>query len=108
MKDAKIPRILTILPALSLSLYSFILLFSQLRNRQVEKWFERAPVKLVPVYLLLVALAPMVLVLVVCWITEEDTVAIVFGVLSVASVTIFPLLFRKLRVNMSDESSHDE
>ena len=41
---------------LSLSLYSFILLFSDLKARQVEAWFEEAPVKPVSVYLFLVAL----------------------------------------------------
>lgn len=41
---------------LSLSLYSFILLFSDLRHMQVEDWFDAAPVKLVSVYLIVVAL----------------------------------------------------
>lgn len=41
---------------LSLSLYSFILLFSDLRAQQVEGWFKEAPVKLVSVYLFVVAL----------------------------------------------------
>lgn len=41
---------------LSLSLYAFIVLFSDLRGQQVEGWFEKAPVKLVSFYLILVAL----------------------------------------------------
>ncbi len=40
---------------LSLSLYSFILLFSELRKQQVEEWFEKAPVKWVSIYLIVVA-----------------------------------------------------
>ncbi len=40
---------------LGLSLYSFILLVSGLRDSQVEEWFAGAPVKLVSVYLFLVA-----------------------------------------------------
>jgi len=41
---------------LSLSLYAFILLFSGLREEQVEGWFQKAPVKTVSVYLFVVAL----------------------------------------------------
>lgn len=41
---------------LSLSLYAFILVFSDLRQQQVESWFEKAPVKLISVYLGFVAL----------------------------------------------------
>lgn len=160
---------------LSLSLFSFILLFAHLRHQQVEKWFEYAPVKMVSVYLFVVALifyilwlksivpaiihnqvpkdvsdynllvnpvhvidlvfalpglitgavliwkkqglgyiiasfalvfmvlltlalAAMVLVLVVRGISEDFTVAIVFGVLSVTSVIFSLLLFRRIKV----------
>jgi len=41
---------------LSLSLYSFILFFSNLREQEVESWFEGAPVKGVSLYLIVVAL----------------------------------------------------
>ncbi|MEA3460422.1 MAG: hypothetical protein U9R49_00995 [Bacteroidota bacterium] len=41
---------------LSLSLYSFILLFSDLRGREVEGWFRNAPVRPISVYLIVVAL----------------------------------------------------
>lgn len=41
---------------LSLSLYAFILLFSGLREQQAEGWFNKAPVNLVSVYLIVVAL----------------------------------------------------
>jgi len=41
---------------LSLSLYSFILFFSELRQQKVEEWFDRAPVRWVSVYLVVVAL----------------------------------------------------
>ena len=41
---------------LSLSLYSFILLFSDLMRQEVGQWFEQAPVKLISVYLIAVAL----------------------------------------------------
>lgn len=40
---------------LSLSLYTFIMLISNLRQMQVESWFEGAPVKLISVYLMVVA-----------------------------------------------------
>ena len=40
---------------LSLSLFAFIVLFSELRQQQVADWFERAPVKLLSVYLIIVA-----------------------------------------------------
>jgi len=40
---------------LSLSLFSFILLFSDLRGREIEKWFRNAPVRLISVYLIVVA-----------------------------------------------------
>jgi len=40
---------------LSLSLFAFILLFSELGQQQVEEWFEGAPVKLLSVYLILAA-----------------------------------------------------
>lgn len=40
---------------LSLSLYTFIVLISELRKMQVESWFEGAPVKLISVYLMVVA-----------------------------------------------------
>ena len=40
---------------LSLSLYTFILLISDLRQMNVESWFEGAPVRLVSVYLMVVA-----------------------------------------------------
>jgi len=160
---------------LSLSLYSFILLFSHLMHQQVEGWFEQAPVKIVSVYLFVVALifyvlwlktivpaiihnqvpkdvsdynllvnpvhvidlvfalpglligsvlirhnrglgyiigsfalvfmvlltlalGAMVLVLIVRGISEDFTVAIVFGVLSVTSVIFSLLLFRRLKV----------
>ncbi len=163
---------------LSLSLYSFILLFSDLMGQQVEGWFEKAPVKMVSVYifvvalifyalwlksivpaiihnevpkdvsdynllvnpvhvidlvfalpgliigavlirrnlglgyiiasialvfmvLLTLALAAMVLVLIVRGISEDFTVAIVFGVLSVTSVVFSLLLFRKMKANRS-------
>lgn len=159
---------------LSLSLYSFILLFSDLRGQKVEEWFEDAPVKLVSVYMIVVAiifyilwlksivpaiihnevpkdvsdynllvspvhvidlvfalpgliigavlirkkqtlgyiiasfalvfmvlltlaLAAMVLLLVLRGISEDFTVAFVFGVLSLISVSISLLLFRKLK-----------
>jgi hypothetical protein len=170
---------------LSLSLYSFILLFSYLSYQRVEEWFERAPVKMISTYLFVVALifylmwlrsivpaiihdqvpkdvsdynllvnpvhvidlvfalpgliigsvlirrnlglgyiiaslalvfmvlltlalAAMVLVLVVRGISEEFTVAIVFGVLSVTSVIVSVLLFRRLRANQISESSPHE
>lgn len=41
---------------LSLSLYAFILFFSDLRQLQVENWFGKAPVRLVSGYLIVVAL----------------------------------------------------
>jgi hypothetical protein len=41
---------------LSLSLYAFILVFSDLRSQHVELWFEQAPVKLISVYMGFVAL----------------------------------------------------
>ena len=41
---------------LSLSIYSFILLFSDLMTQEVETWFEGAPVKMISVYLFVVAL----------------------------------------------------
>lgn len=41
---------------LSLSLYSFILLISDLRHLQVEDWFDGAPVRLISVYLIIVAI----------------------------------------------------
>ena len=41
---------------LSLSLYSFILLFSDLRERAPETWFQNPPVGLISVYLIVVAL----------------------------------------------------
>ncbi|MDF1575592.1 MAG: hypothetical protein P1P86_10435 [Bacteroidales bacterium] len=41
---------------LSLSLYAFILFFSELRQQKVERWFEGAPVRLVSIYLIVVAL----------------------------------------------------
>jgi len=41
---------------LSLSLYSFILLFTELRRQKVEDWFEGAPVRGVSLYLIVVAL----------------------------------------------------
>jgi hypothetical protein len=40
---------------LSLSLYTFIILISDLRQMQVEGWFEGAPVRLISVYLMVVA-----------------------------------------------------
>lgn len=160
---------------LSLSLYSFILLFAHLKQQHVEKWFEQAPVKMVSVYLsvvalifyilwlksivpaiihnqvpkdvsdygllvspvhvidlvfalpgliigailiwkkqslgymiasfalvfmvlLTLALAAMVLVLLLRGISEDFTVAIVFGVLSVTSVIFSLLLFRRIKV----------
>ena len=159
---------------LSLSLFSFILLFSDLMGQGVEGWFEKAPVNLVSVYLFVVAfifyllwlksivpalihnevpkdvsdynllvnpvhvidlvfalpgliigavlirrklglgymiasfalvfmvlltlaLAAMVLLLVIRGISEDYTVAIVFGVLSVSSVILSVLLFRKMK-----------
>ena len=159
---------------LSLSLYAFILLFSDLMHQEVEGWFERAPVRTVSVYifvvalifyvlwlksivpailhnevpvdvsdydllvnpvhvidlvfalpgliigavlirrklglgyiiasfalvfmvLLTLALAAMVLLLVLRGISEDFTVAIVFGVLSVCSIIISCFLFRKLK-----------
>lgn len=158
---------------LGLSLFAFILLVTDLKARQVETWFGGAPVKLVSVYLLFVAvvfytlwlrsiipailtngvppevsdygllvnpvhvidlvfalpsliigsvllwkkrgmgyiiasiamifmvlltiaLAAMVIMLVVREISEDFTVAIVFGVLSLMSVAIAILLFRKI------------
>jgi hypothetical protein len=158
---------------LSLSLYAFILVFSDLKGQQVELWFEQAPVKLISVYLgfvalvfyvlwlksvvpaiihneipkevsdynllvnpvhvidlvfalpglligavliwrrqgvgfiiaslalvfmvlLTLALAAMVLMLVVRGISEDYTVAIVFGILSITSVSMLLLLFRKI------------
>ena len=159
---------------LSLSLYAFILVFSDLKRQKVESWFEHAPVKLISVYisfvalvfyvlwlkslvpaiihneipkevsdynllvnpvhvidlvfalpgliigsvliwkekgvgfiisslalvfmvLLTLALAAMVLVLMVRGISEDFTVAIVFGILSITSVTMLILLFRKMK-----------
>lgn len=41
---------------LSLSLYAYILLFSNLLQQNVEGWFVKAPVRLVSVYLFVVAL----------------------------------------------------
>ena len=158
---------------LSVSLYAFILVFSDLKRQKVESWFGQAPVKLISVYLALVALifyflwlkslvpailqdeipedvsgynllvnpvhvidlvfalpavligsvwiwrrqgvgfivasislvfmvlltlalAAMVLMLLVRGISEDHTVAIVFGVLSLISVMMLLLLFRKL------------
>lgn len=163
---------------LSLSLYSFILLFSDLRGQDVERWFDNAPVKLVSVYMIVVAsvfyilwlksivpalihnevpkdvldngllvnpihvidlvfalpglivgavlirrnlgvgyiiasfalvfmvlltlaLAAMVLFLMVRGISEDYTVAIVFAVLSLISISISLLLFRKLKKGSS-------
>ena len=158
---------------LSLSLYAFILVFSDLRRQQVELWFTQAPVKPIAVYLgfvalvfyvlwlksvvpaiihneipkevsdynllvnpvhvidlvfalpglligsvliwrkkgvgfiisslalvfmvlLTLALAAMVLVLVVREINEDFTIAIVFGILSISSLAMLVLLFRKI------------
>ena len=158
---------------LSLSLYAFILVFSELRQLQVESWFEKAPVKLISVYLgfvalvfyllwlksvvpaiiqnevpkevsdynllvnpvhvidlvfalpglligsvliwrrqrvvfiiaslalifmvlLTLALAAMVLMLVARGISEDNTIALVFGILSISSVALLVLLFRKI------------
>jgi len=158
---------------LSLSLYAFILVFSDLKHQQVESWFGQAPVKLISVYmgivalvfyvlwlksvvpaiihneipkevsdynllvspvhvidlvfalpglligsvliwrkkgvgfiisslalvfmvLLTLALAAMVLMLVFRGISEDYTVAIVFGILSISSVALLALLFRKI------------
>jgi hypothetical protein len=159
---------------LSLSLYAFILVFSDLKHQQVETWFEQAPVRMISVYmsfvalvfyalwlkslvpavlhneiptevsdynllvnpvhvidlvfalpglligsvliwrrqgvgfiisslalvfmvLLTLALAAMVLMLVVRGISEDFTIAIVFGILSIASVTVLVLMFRKIK-----------
>ena len=41
---------------LSVSLYAFILVFSDLKGQKVESWFGQAPVKLISLYLALVAL----------------------------------------------------
>lgn len=41
---------------LSLSLYAFVIHVSDLRQKPVEEWFEGAPVKLVSIYLLIVAI----------------------------------------------------
>jgi hypothetical protein len=164
---------------LSLSLYSFILLFSDLMKQRVEDWFERAPVKMVSAYIIVVAiifyalwlksivpavihntvpkdvsdydllvnpvhvtdlvfalpgliigailirrkqglgyiiasiaivfmvlltlaLAAMVLVLLVRGISEDFTVAIVFGGLSVSSIIFSLLLFRRVKANSSN------
>jgi hypothetical protein len=40
---------------LSLSLYAFILLISDLKQQHVENWFSKTPVKLLSVYLIVVA-----------------------------------------------------
>jgi len=40
---------------LSLALYAFIILFSDLRVRKPELWFEKAPVNLVSVYMIVIA-----------------------------------------------------
>ena len=159
---------------LSLSLYAFILVFSDLKHQQVESWFERAPVKLISVYigfvalvfyvlwlksvvpavlhneipkevsdynllvspvhvidlvfalpglliasvliwrkqgvgfiisslalvfmvLLTLALAAMVIMLVLRGISEDYTIALVFGILSISSVALLALLFRKIK-----------
>lgn len=159
---------------LSLSLFSFLILMSDLRQLRVEDWFEGVPVRLISVYLLLVALvfyalwlksivpailqngvpddvsdygllvnpvhvidlvfalpslvvgavlilrkqalgyiiaaqalvfmvlltlalAAMVIMLVLRGISEDFTVAIVFGILSVCSILFSVLLFRKLK-----------
>lgn len=158
---------------LSLSLYAFILVFSDLKRQNIELWFNQAPVKLISVYmafvalvfyvlwlksvvpaivlneipkevsdynllvspvhvidlvfalpalligavliwrrqgvgyiiaslalvfmvLLTLALAAMVLMLEVRGISEDHSIAIVFGILSITSVSILILLFRKL------------
>lgn len=158
---------------LSLSLYAFILVFSDLKQQKVESWFEQAPVKLISVYiafvalvfyvlwlksvvpaiihnevpkevsdynllvnpvhvidlvfalpgiligsvliwrkkgvgfiissialvfmvLLTLALAAMVLMLVHRGISEDNTIAFVFGILSISSVVLLILLFRKI------------
>ena len=161
---------------LSLSLYAFILVFSDLKKQKVELWFEKAPVKLISIYisimalifyvlwlksvvpaiihnevpkevsdykllvnpvhvidlvfalpgliigsvliwkkkgigfiiaslalvfmvLLTLALAAMALVLVVRGISEDFTIAIVFGILSITSVVLLILLFRKIKTS---------
>jgi preprotein translocase subunit SecF len=51
--------------------------------------------------LLTLALAAMVLMLFVRGISEDFTVAIVFGILSITSVTILILLFRKISASVT-------
>lgn len=60
-----------------------------------------ASVALVFMILLTLALAAMVLMLVVREVSEDYTVAIVFGVLSIASLLITILFFRRIKVQIN-------
>ncbi len=93
---------------LGLSLYGFLLFVSSLLQQDVSSWFDNAPVKLVSGYIiasvalvfmvfLTIALTAMVVMLVVREISEDFTVAIVFGVLSVASLAITILLLKSVK-----------
>lgn len=73
-----------------------LILGSVLLLRRKSLGFVIASIALVFMVILTVALAAMVIVLVVRGISEDFTVAIVFGVLSIVSVAIAAMLFRKI------------
>jgi len=75
-----------------------LIIGSVLIRRNLGLGFIIGSFALVFMVLLTLALAAMVLVLMVRDISEDYTVAIVFGVLSVTSVIFSLLLFRRLKV----------
>ena len=100
LKHTKILRVLTILLALSLAIVSVAGAFlPETYSRDSASMgapSSIASMALICMVLLTLALAAMVLVLMAKGISEDFTVAIVFGVLSVTSVIFSLLLFRRI------------
>lgn len=89
---------------LGLSLYAFILLMNSLLLwKRKSLGYIIASIAMVFMIILTIALAAMVVMLVIRDISEDFTIAIVFGVLTVASLVVFFLLFRNIKAVESNK-----